>query len=42
MEEYDEESEWLHDEVTGRRKPSITLLNRRKLSKYELDEFFAE
>jgi len=36
-----EKDEWLFDEVTGmRKKPSIAVLNRRKLSKYEMDELF--
>ncbi|MGV8140838.1 MAG: hypothetical protein ACP5NW_00180 [Candidatus Woesearchaeota archaeon] len=42
MEEYDEETEWLHDEILGRRKPSSALLNKRKISRYEMDKFFAE
>jgi hypothetical protein len=41
MEEHNEESEWLHDEIIGKRRPNIALLNKRKLSKYEMDEFFA-
>ncbi len=34
---------WLLDEVTGeKRKPAISVLNKRKLSKFEMDSLFAE
>ncbi len=42
-EEIDEKDEWLFDEVTGsKRKPAMNVLNKQKLSKYELDELFSE
>jgi hypothetical protein len=37
----EEEGEWLRDEITGlKRKSNTTILNKKKLSKYELDELF--
>jgi hypothetical protein len=37
------EDDWLRDEVTGmKRKSSSAVLNKKKLSKYELDELFAK
>ncbi len=42
-EDINENEEWLLDEVTGqRRKPQMSILNKNKLSKYELDELFCE
>lgn len=39
----EEEEEFLLDEVSGRkRKPILSLLNKSKLSKYEMDELFVE
>ena len=38
-----ESEEWLLDEVTGaKHKPTMSILNKSKLSKYELDELFVE
>jgi hypothetical protein len=35
--------EWMLDEVTGmKRKPQMNVLNRQKLSRYELDDLFLE
>ena len=43
---YEQESEnedWMFDEVTGmKRKQTTAILNKKKVSKYELDELFAE
>lgn len=37
----DEKDEFLLDEISGRkRKPVMSLLNKKKLSKHELDELF--
>lgn len=34
--------EWTHGEVTNQKiKSNIATLNKKKLSKYEMDEFFA-
>ncbi len=39
----DREDEWLYDEVTGnKRKVAMSILNKSKLTKYELDELFSE
>ena len=39
----DADREWLLDEVTGeKRKPAMNVLNRNKLSRYELDKLFLE
>lgn len=43
MEHYEDEERdgWMLDEVTGtKRKQATAILNKRKLSKYELDELF--
>ena len=47
MEDYEdfredsEDKEWMYDEVTGqKRKDQMAVLNKRKISKYELDEVF--
>jgi|GEM_PF-5134051 len=38
-----ESEELLLDEVTGaKHKPTMSILNKSKLSKYELDELFSE
>ncbi len=37
----DERSDFMLDEVTGKkRKPVMAVLNKTKLSKYEMDELF--
>ena len=42
MEKLEEEKEWLFDEMAGeRKKTNVAALNKKKLSKYELDELFA-
>ena len=40
--EEDEEEEYLLDEIKGAhgKKPKISILNKKKLSKYEMDELF--
>ena len=36
-----EEEEYLLDEITGKkRKPVMSILNKTKLSKYEMDDLF--
>lgn len=38
----DETVEWLRDEITGlKHKSNMSVLNKKKLSRYELDELFA-
>jgi len=40
-EELDEEEEFLLDEITGKkRKPVMSVLNKTKLSKHEMDDLF--
>ena len=36
-----EESDLLEETLDIRRKPNVAVLNKRKISKYELDELFA-
>ena len=41
-ETFEEKEDWLLDEVVGmKRKSNNAILNKKKLSKYELDELFA-
>ncbi len=41
--EGEEEEEYLLDEISGRkRKPVMSTLNKKKLSRYEMDELFVE
>jgi len=41
--EVEDEDEWLLDEITGQKKKlSNSLLNKRKISKFELDELFVK
>jgi hypothetical protein len=38
----EERYQWIFDEITGvKKKIAISSLNKRKISKYELDELFA-
>ncbi len=38
-----EEEEFMLDEVSGRkRKPIMSILNKTKLSRYEMDDLFCE
>jgi len=38
-----EQEEYLLDEISGRkRKPVMSTLNKKKLSRYEMDELFVE
>jgi len=40
-EKLDENEEFLLDEITGKkRKPVMSVLNKTKLSKYEMDDLF--
>ena len=40
-ENMEEKEEWLFDEITGMKKrTAISTLNKRKLSRYEMDELF--
>ena len=40
-EELDEKEEFLLDEITGKkRKPVMSVLNKTKLSKFEMDDLF--
>lgn len=39
--ENEDNDEWLLDEVTGeKRKPAMAVLNKRKLSRFEMDNLF--
>ena len=39
----DEKEEYLLDEISGRKKkPVMSTLNKRKLSRYEMDDLFME
>ncbi len=39
----DEKDEFLLDEISGRkRKPVMSLLNKKKLSSFEMDELFVD
>ncbi len=41
--EENEKEDFLLDEISGRKKkPVMSVLNKRKLSKYEMDELFVE
>lgn len=42
MSEIEEDEEYLLDEITGARskKPVMSILNKGKLNKYEMDELF--
>lgn len=42
--DFEDDEEFMFDEVTGGRskKPVMSVLNKKKVSKYELDDLFAE
>ena len=44
QEEFDDEKEdYLLDEITGKKKkPVMSTLNKRKISRYEMDDLFVE
>ncbi|MBI2546710.1 hypothetical protein HYV81_06040 [Candidatus Woesearchaeota archaeon] len=44
LEEFDDEKEeYLMDEITGKKKkPVMSALNKRKISRYEMDDLFVE